>query len=60
VKRLVVRATGLVLVFALLGRYMERLGMVQCACQPDCWCKLPVLGTFRWVVPNGYHHLRES
>jgi hypothetical protein len=59
-KRLIARATGLVLVFALVGRYAERMGMVQCACLPDCWCKRPLLSTFRWVVPNRYHHLPDQ
>ena len=58
-KRLIARVTGLVLVFALVGRYAECMGMVHCACLPDCWCRRPVLSTFRWVVPNRYPHLRD-
>jgi hypothetical protein len=57
VKRLVRRAGWLVVVFALIGRYADRMGVVQCACLPECWCKRPVLSTFRWVVPNRYHRL---
>jgi len=26
---------------------------VTCGCRPDCWCKKPVLSTFRWAIPAG-------
>jgi hypothetical protein len=26
----------------------------ECGCQPECWCKQPVLRHFRWVLPFGH------
>lgn len=23
----------------------------ECGCQPECWCRLPGLRHFRWVLP---------
>ena len=31
------------------------MGAKKCGCAQDCWCKRPVLSTFRWVFP--YRHL---
>ena len=53
-KRLVMSALGLYLLFALIGLSRERVGAVTCGCAPDCWCKKPVLGLFRWVFPIGH------
>jgi hypothetical protein len=27
------------------------MGAVRCGCGADCWCKRPILSTFRWVFP---------
>jgi hypothetical protein len=51
VKQLLVRAAGLYLLFAVIGRFVEGMGAVECGCAPSCWCKRPVLSTFRWVFP---------
>ena len=48
------RLLGLFLLFAVIGRYVEGLGAVRCGCSSECWCKKPVLSTFRWVVPYGH------
>jgi hypothetical protein len=42
---------GVYLLFAIIGRFVEAMGAVHCGCGPDCWCKGPVLSTFRWVFP---------
>jgi hypothetical protein len=40
-------ALGYVLAgLAALG--LERAGVYECACEPDCWCKRPRLSVFRW------------
>ena len=54
VRRTVVRALSLYLLFAIIGRFVEEMGAVSCGCGPDCWCKRPVLSTFRWVFPYGH------
>jgi len=54
VKRLVVGLLGTYLLFAVIGRFVEGMGAVRCGCSSDCWCKKPVLSTFRWVVPFGH------
>ena len=54
IKRLTIGAFGLYLLFAVIGRFVEGMGAVQCECTPDCWCKRPVLSTFRWVFPRGH------
>lgn len=54
VKRLAVRILGLYLLFAMIGRFVEGMGAVQCGCSSDCWCKKPVLSVFRWVWPRGH------
>ena len=53
-KRLAARLLALYLLFAVVGRFVERMGAVRCDCSPDCWCKRPVLSTFRWVFPRGH------
>jgi hypothetical protein len=45
---------GLYLLFAVIGRFVEGMGAVESSCAEDCWCKRPVLSTFRWVVPLGH------
>ena len=54
VRRIIVRALSLYLLFAIIGRFVEEMGAVSCGCSPDCWCKKPVLSTFRWVFPYGH------
>ncbi len=50
-KRVLVGVAGIYLLFAVIGRFVEGMGAVQCGCSDDCWCKKPVLSTFRWVAP---------
>ena len=52
-KRAVRSVVGLYLLFAVIGRFVEGMGAVRCGCSEDCWCKRPVLSTFRWVFPWG-------
>jgi hypothetical protein len=54
VRRTIVRALLLYLLFAVIGRFVEEMGAVSCGCGPNCWCKKPVLSTFRWVFPYGH------
>ena len=53
-KRLVVGLGSTYLLFAVVGRVVERMGAVECGCSADCWCKRPVLSLFRWVFPYGH------
>jgi hypothetical protein len=53
-KRLLMTFAGLYLLFAVIGRFVEGMGAVECDCREDCWCKRPVLSTFRWVFPWGH------
>jgi hypothetical protein len=54
-KRVVGGLVRLYLFFALIGRFVEGMGVVRCGCLDDCWCKRPVLSAFRWVFPWGHH-----
>jgi hypothetical protein len=51
VRRAVGYVFGLYLLFAVIGRFVEAMGAVHCGCAADCWCKRPILSTFRWVFP---------
>jgi hypothetical protein len=53
-KRLLVGLGSIYLLFAVIGRFVEGMGAVECGCSADCWCKRPVLSLFRWVFP--YRH----
>ncbi len=53
-KRTLIAAASVYLLFAVIGRFVERMGAVECGCAPSCWCKKPVVGTFRWVFPFGH------
>jgi len=53
-KPIAVRLLTLYLLFAAIGRVLERLGMARCGCSADCWCKRPGLSTFRWAFPYGH------
>jgi hypothetical protein len=44
---LMIGYTGL----ALWTRAREAIGRLSCRCDPDCWCRKPGLGLFRWVFP---------
>ena len=50
-RRLIGGLLGLYIATALIGRLLEATGRVRCGCADDCWCKKPVLSTFRWVFP---------
>jgi hypothetical protein len=54
VKRFIRRLALIYLLFAVIGRFVEGMGAVRCGCAPSCWCKKPVLSTFRWVFPYGH------
>jgi hypothetical protein len=54
VKRFAGGLLALYLLFAVIGRFVERMGAVNCDCRPDCWCKRPGLSVFRWVFPRGH------
>ncbi len=55
VRRTIGVVVGLFLLSAVTGRFVERMGVVRCGCAGDCWCKRPILSTFRWVFPWGHH-----
>ena len=40
------------LVFAILGHFLEGIGVIRCGCTPKCWCRRPELRLFRWLVPG--------
>ena len=50
-KRAVAWGLGLYLLCAVIGRFVESMGVVRCDCSEDCWCRRPGLSTFRWVFP---------
>jgi hypothetical protein len=54
VKRVVLWAASLYLLFAVIGRFVEGMGAARCGCDASCWCKTPGLSTFRWVFPFGH------
>ncbi len=54
-KRLLVEVGAIYLLFAVIGRFVEGMGAVECGCSAECWCKRPVLSLFRWVFPYGHH-----
>lgn len=53
-RRVLLGAASVYLLFAVIGRFVEGMGSVTCECAPDCWCKKPGLSTFRWVFPVGH------
>jgi hypothetical protein len=53
-KRLLLGAGAVYLAFAVIGQFVEGMGAAECGCADDCWCKKPVLSTFRWVAPFGH------
>jgi hypothetical protein len=55
VRRALFGLLRLYLLFALIGRFVEGMGAVECGCAPDCWCHRPGLSLFRWVFPFRHH-----
>jgi hypothetical protein len=53
-RRALMSLAGLYLLFAVIGRFVEGMGAVECDCADDCWCKRPVLSILRWVLPPGH------
>jgi hypothetical protein len=53
-KRLVIAASGIYMLAALVGHMRERSGAVSCRCSDACWCQQPPLALFRWVAPFGH------
>ena len=53
-KRLLLRLVGVYVLFAVIGRFVEGMGAVECGCASDCWCQQPELSLFRWVFPWGH------
>ena len=53
-RRLMLGLAFAYLLFAVIGRFVEGMGAVRCDCTESCWCKRPVLSTFRWVAPVGH------
>jgi len=51
-------AVGYVLA-GLIALGLERAGVYECGCEPDCWCRRPGLNVFRWVFPR-FHRLPRS
>jgi hypothetical protein len=49
--RLLIGVGSTYLLFAIIGRFVEGMGAVQCQCAPECWCQRPLLSVFRWVFP---------
>ena len=52
-RRLLQRVVAIYLLFAVMGRFVERIGAVQFGCQPDCWCKRPRLSSSVGCSPEG-------
>ena len=50
-KRAAMALAGLYLLFAVIGRFVEAMGAVECCCSSECWCRGPALNIFRWVFP---------
>jgi hypothetical protein len=53
-KRLLVGVGSIYLLLAVIGRFVEGMGAVECGCADDCWCKRPVLSLFRWMFPYAH------
>ncbi len=45
---------GAYLLVAVTTHLAEVAGLQRCGCPADCWCKRPVVSTFRWVFPFGH------
>ena len=53
-RRVLVPVLSMYLLAALIGRLSEKQRRSVCGCDPECWCKKPVLSVFRWVFPYGH------
>jgi hypothetical protein len=53
-RRTLLAASGLYVLFALIGRFVEGMGAVECGCSDQCSCHRPGLSLFRWVFPAGH------
>lgn len=53
-KRVLEFAVGVYVGAAVVGLVRERMGLIACGCEDDCWCKRPGLSVFRWVFPRGH------
>ena len=53
-RRLLLTGATLYLATALAARAAEAAGLTRCGCSSQCWCRKPVLKTFRWVAPVGH------
>jgi hypothetical protein len=60
VRRALGYVLGFYLLMAVIGRFVEGMGAVRCGCAADCWCKRPILSTFRWVFPWGHRGPAEG
>jgi hypothetical protein len=49
--------TGAYVLVAILTRLAEAAGLHTCGCSAHCWCKRPLLSTFRWVFPYGHRSI---
>jgi hypothetical protein len=54
IRRVVGALAAVYLLSAVIGRFVEEMGAVRCGCAPTCWCKRPILSTFRWIFPWGH------
>jgi hypothetical protein len=54
VRKVLLSAGGRYLLFAVIGRFVEGMGAVECGCSDQCWCQRPGLSLFRWVFPAGH------
>ncbi|MDN5857820.1 MAG: hypothetical protein L0H84_04285 [Pseudonocardia sp.] len=59
-RRVLLGAASVYLLFAVAGRFLEGTGRLTCGCVPGCWCKKPGLRTFRWVFPAGHRFPRPG
>ena len=47
-KRALMSLAAVYLLFAVIGRFVEGMGAVECGRADNCWCKHPALSTFPW------------
>lgn len=59
-KRTILGLVATFMLFSLIGRFVEAMGAVSCACASSCWCKQPGLSLFRWTVPVGHHTVHDD
>jgi hypothetical protein len=59
-RRLLGGLTGVYLLFAVIGRFVEGMGATTCGCAQECWCRRRGLRLFRWVFPVRHRGLAHS